>query len=129
MTNKLKVVDITTKDKILVWINPIHWIRNSFTSKEWDKNMNELLDNPISVVYALEGKHTVILNGIEIWVENYPYSYGSPYNNCTYNNHLPTRITAFRLNKFLKSNNVPVMSIDKFIEYFNGHKGKYLWMK
>ena len=52
------------------------WIRNRRTCRKWDNKLRELLKNPVFTDY---NTYTVKINGVEIWVENYPYCYGYVY--------------------------------------------------
>ena len=56
---------------------PPYWLQNYPTNMEWDRTLNELLDRgPITELDS----HTVKVAGVTIWVSNWPYSYGNPYN-------------------------------------------------
>lgn len=77
--------------------SPSCWIRSHGTSLAWDKRLNQLLDNPETVVIQ---QHTTYINGVCIWTSNFPYGYGSRYRPAE--SGLPKRSTAYRLNDFLE---------------------------
>ena len=55
---------------------PKYWVQLEKTDWAWDKKLNELLDSNPTITL---GYLTVFLNNAEIWVGNYPYSYGQLY--------------------------------------------------
>jgi len=77
--------------------NPNCWIRNGLTNRKWDRKLSKELDNP---TFIRVDKWTVKLNGVEIWVRNYPYEYGYDY--IGKNKGLPSRATVFRFMDALK---------------------------
>ena len=53
---------------------PQYWIQSDPTCKLWDAKLNKLLDeHELIVISNCRGK----LGGVEVWLENYPYGYGS----------------------------------------------------
>lgn len=70
---------------------PNIWIRMGTCSRQWDAVLNSALNTG-----ALErvDKYTCMIGGIEVWIANYPYSYGSKNDGYF---HLPFRSTVFRL--------------------------------
>lgn len=54
---------------------PKYWLQNAPTNYEWDSILNDLLDKHTPEKRNL----TVFIGGIEVWVGNWPYAYGSPY--------------------------------------------------
>lgn len=55
------------------FLNINHWIRNHHICREWDKELNYLIDNyNIKVVSECR----ITINDREIWIQNYPYCYG-----------------------------------------------------
>lgn len=65
------------------------------TDKRWDKKLNDIIDNCKS--FERRSPYTVLLNGIDIWVTNWPYAYGAPgLLTC-----LPKRKTALKLRMFI----------------------------
>ena len=56
---------------------PGYWYQDSPTDWEWDKLLNEILDDVKSVKIGLH--HTSNLDGVEIWTSNWPYAYGALY--------------------------------------------------
>lgn len=56
-------------------LTPGFWLQNYPTNWEWDAMLNRLLDEGHKIK---EGNYTVTINGIEIWVSNYPFPMGIP---------------------------------------------------
>jgi len=71
---------------------PSFWLSNERVDYQWDKKLNELLDNP---KFKFKDEYTINLNGYSIWIQNYPYSYGR---NHRISPFLPKRWTRERLN-------------------------------
>ena len=76
-----------------VVFTPGCWIRNSFTNFKWDRLVREQLNNPS---FSNLSHHTVFLNGVEIWVANYPYDCVSNYRGSHKAYRLPSRRTVFK---------------------------------
>jgi hypothetical protein len=76
-----------------ILVTPGCWTRNKETDEFWDSALKAELQNP---VFTELETHTIKLNGREIWVSNYPYSYGNNYD-MGYEGGLPSRKTAFLL--------------------------------
>lgn len=76
---------------ILHRLHPCCILRNSRTDKHWNKALLRLLENPESI--TRRSRHMVLINGVEVWVENYPYAYGSP----GHGSELPSRSTVVKL--------------------------------
>ena len=57
--------------------NPRFWQQNEPTSWQWDKVLNELLDDHKVIV---TGRNTCEIGDYTIWISNYPYSFGYVYN-------------------------------------------------
>jgi hypothetical protein len=75
---------------------PSYWIQSYPTSKEWDTALNKLMDTyPLVVV----DEYTVMFGGTELWVGNYPYSYGNWYSKRNLPKVLPSVKTRKRLRK------------------------------
>ena len=86
-----------------VLFNPSYWILNSPPpNEEWDGELNKMLDNP---EFGRIDSHTCNLNGKTIWIENFPYAYGSPWANHRYHGKdiLPKRRTILKLYDALES--------------------------
>jgi len=97
--------------------NPLFWIQNEPTSEEWDRVLNELLDK-----YGVTSvnQYTARVGNLEIWVCNYPYSFGHTHNSVfrpeqpsLYNNVLPKVKTRIRLKKMIEQ--VQKEQFNKFI--------------
>lgn len=83
---------IKTLFRILV--TPSCWLRNRETDNDISAFINNALDNGCTIVII--DRFTVKLDGLTLWVRNYPYSFGY---DCTYSScsGLPDRETVFRL--------------------------------
>lgn len=57
---------------------PKYRLQNHPTSKAWDRILNDLLDKH-EVIISRDSRFTVTLGGVQVWVGNYPYAYGGPY--------------------------------------------------
>lgn len=80
-----------------ILLTPSCWIRNYPTSRVLSDKINKALDAgllPTVDAGYLGRSYTVKLDGLELWIENYPYAYGSVY---PYGRTLPDRATVFRL--------------------------------
>lgn len=81
---------------------PIYWMQNEPTDYAWDKLLNDLLDKHTPVRSYMTCK----LGKIEVWVGNFPYSYGGYYDDSTSRYGLPTVKTRLRLRAALNSADV-----------------------
>lgn len=90
-------------------VNPRWWVMNNIYNEKWDRELNNLLDN-----YKLKDidKYTAVLNGIEIWISNYPYAYGTVHTNGHYGR--PSRSTIYRLRQRVK---VDSMTVEEIRDY------------
>ncbi len=91
-------------------VNPRWWVMNDYYNEIWDRELNNLLDN-----YKLKDidKYTATLNGVEIWIGNYPYAYASVYTN----GHVygrPSRWTIYRLRQRVKVDSMTVEEIRNY---------------
>lgn len=85
-------------------INPKWWLMNDPYDKSWDKKINELLDTHL---IKLDPQYTARIGNNCIWVSNYPYAYGSSYNNFIGStNHRPSRYTIWRIRKRIKLDSI-----------------------
>lgn len=75
-----------------VLTEPRCWIRLGRTNNAWDELINKALDNPKFERYS---EYTVFLNGINLWIGNFPYAFGSHNGDDSFG--LPSRRTVFRL--------------------------------
>jgi len=91
-------------------INPRWWVMNYSYNEKWDRELNYLLDN-----YKLKDvdKYTAILNGIEVWIRNYPYAYGTVHANGHFYGR-PSRWTIYRLRQRVK---VDSMTLEEVRDY------------
>jgi len=74
-----------------VIFTPSCWIRNEFTNREWDREINIQLQNP---VFTKKSEYTCDFNGQKIWISNYPYDYCTDYE--TGIKGMPSRKTVFK---------------------------------
>lgn len=84
---------------------PACWIRVGKTCKRWDRHLNSLIDLAesedlkVELPYEMyDCYHDFKIGSIEIWVNNYPYSFGGRADD---NDTLPSRKTVFRLKRLL----------------------------
>lgn len=93
---------------------PAYWMLNKRYSKEWDKILNELLDE---YKFTYIGNHCATLGSTTIWISNVPYACMHPYtlisrsNNIKYSNVRPSRLTILRCIKRLKEDNKSIEEI------------------
>jgi len=74
---------------------PTCWLQNDPYSSEYDKSLRSALRNP---KFSSEGNYTIVLNGKEIWISNYPYAYGMPHSlKYRSSGYRPSRRTIFWL--------------------------------
>lgn len=68
---------------------------------EWDAKLNDLMDEfDANAGYAImDSEFTITINGVAIWIGNFPYSYGRE--SYSSDGALPARKTRFRLRKFV----------------------------
>ena len=110
----MKISDITIKsskmEKFFYWINPYAYISRYGTSKALSKKINQLLDDP-NTELVIESDYRIILGGLRLWANNFPFAYGSFHNflnhekECeqAYGNKLPDHATRFRLRQVVES--------------------------
>ncbi len=86
------------------------FIRNSATNKEWDKKLNEMIDdeNIVDLFFFKEEPYYVTFSsGVNVWVQNKYYAYGSEWDGFPAQKELPYRTTQLKLNakvnEFLKN--------------------------
>lgn len=85
-------------DFIWVLLHPSFWIMNYPYNEGWDKALNEAMDNKAMVFK--QGACRIELDGLEIWVANYPYAYGTN----TVSGIRPSRRTVNRLASYIAYN-------------------------
>lgn len=76
-----------------VIITPSCWIRNHSIDQSFNEGMITALNDP---EFNRIDEHFVELNGIKLWVCNYPYCYGCE-DLPTGLTFLPSRVTVFKL--------------------------------
>jgi hypothetical protein len=89
--------------ELKLWVRSLHpryWNVNYSVDKHWDKRLRSLI-NANACVERLRrcvGK----IGGFEVWIGNYPYAFGSPYeSDC-----LPRRRTIIMLKDYLAENDI-----------------------
>lgn len=92
--------------------------RQGHVCKEWDAELNMLLDEHEIVPVSLSGSdktvYTILLGDIEVWVGNYPYSFGyhCPRRSCFSDRlTLPSSKTIIRLRKALEANQLTIRTL------------------
>lgn len=82
---------------------PSHWIRLGKASKVVDEVVNRAIDE--NLIVSVEHCFATLKNGTEVWIENYPYSFGNLYLGADCHEYLvaklPYRRTAYKLNKII----------------------------
>ncbi len=76
-------------------------VTKGFGDKKWDVELNEMLDNKVPITTF--AKHTVTFEGtdFDVWVSNYPYSYGYQYRPRA--GQPPKLSTCLRLHRYVKN--------------------------
>jgi len=82
---------------------PGFWVQTCPTSLEWDAMLNDLMDRHDPTERE---KYTIKFGSINIWIENWPYAYGRPYNGFRQGGNptvdvVPTVKTRLRLRAFV----------------------------
>lgn len=95
-------------------IIPSHWLKNGFTNWAWNKKLNSILDN-IEAIDNRESDYWIKINGVKIWVSNYPFGYGADYTNGK-TDTAPSRTTIVRLHDAIKRHRKGLPPIRKFKE-------------
>jgi hypothetical protein len=99
-------------------LNPNWWDMNNRYSKRWDIELNRMIDQDNGVIdYFSDGVtyFTIKFGEIEVWVENYPYAYGTP--NGTKgipSNIRPSRETIERLKDYVESIEKKELQLNKY---------------
>lgn len=87
-----------------ILVTPSCWMRNSGYKydKNWDSLVNTLIDFGTITKVGYMG-FDIKINDTWIWISNYPYCFGHPYNRDRKgNNKLTSRKTAFKLHDKLQ---------------------------
>jgi len=82
------------KEFLAKLFQPEFWMQNHPTSAEWDRELNDMLDNHSVVI---KSNFVCEIDGVEIWIQNYPYAFGSPQALSHYRRVLPKIATRKRL--------------------------------
>lgn len=92
-----------TKNVLIRVLCPIFWIQNEPTCWKWDAELNRMLnESEIRDGSFHHGEqYTVFINDVEIWVQNWPYSYGYVYDGRP--KILPSILTRIRLRRAIKA--------------------------
>jgi len=73
-----------------ILLTPNCWLRNYGYCKHLNKRILKELKNPI---FTEVREHSATINGLQLWVSNYPRAYGTTYKGQL----LPSRYTVFKL--------------------------------
>ena len=81
---------------------PRFWMMNDPFNQEWDDKLNQLMDKfepEYGKPNSIDGHvHTVSFDGNVVWIQNYPYAYGTPYGFWGTSPEIrPSRLTILRL--------------------------------
>lgn len=103
---------------------PTFWLMNYPYDKKWDKQLNELMDKfepEFDRPSSIDGKIAIVkFGGCQVWIENYPYAYGTPYDFYrSVDKVRPSRLTILRLRDL-------VTSSQRELEYENSSIKKYM---
>lgn len=127
-----KIIKITKISKLLnklnsisfILFNPQLWILNYEYDENWDKELNELIDNGFELKdyfgettkntpwgserrkIPIEDITSLSLNGHSVWVSNYPYGYATINNFTPKTPKRPSRRTIKRLRKYIKNHKI-----------------------
>lgn len=77
---------------------PWHWLRLARTNKQWDQKILGFLENPVFTESTTS--YRIKLNGVDVWISNYPYCFGCP---ADHQSFLPSRTTVIKLKEALDS--------------------------
>lgn len=64
-------------DFIRYLFRPQFWVSNYPVNDTWDRILNELIDHHSTV--EIQGEYTLSLDGVVVWISNYPYAFGYNY--------------------------------------------------
>ena len=105
--------------KKIDWLRflPMYWIQNNPTNFDWDDKLNDLLDK--NTVLISRTGYSANIGGVEVWIKNYPYAYGSPYGRWEMD-VLPSISTRKRLRKAVKK--AKEKKLEKLISEITGGK-------
>lgn len=88
---------------------PSFWMGHGKVCKKWDAELNALLDHHETTngeYSRRDDEYTFHINGVDVWVENYPYAYGRRWMTGAYypnaSHAMPRRSTRLRLRKLVK---------------------------
>ena len=106
----MKISDVTIKpsitEKIFYWVSFDTYVRNFRTSEEHSQVVNQLLDDP-NTELIIEDEYTILLGGLRLWAHNYPFAYGSIWDDHYFETkvarRLPNRATVFRLRQVVEA--------------------------
>lgn len=109
-------VGFRIKNALLVLTHSDYWVKLKKVSGEWDRVLNEVLDQYESEITSeMVEKYTLKIGGQEIWISNYPYSFGYIDSISSDKQRLPYALTRKRLKKIVdKHRNTEVDYADLF---------------
>lgn len=94
--------------KLKYILNPIWWRLNDRYSKRWDIELNRLIDQDNGVIDYMSDNvlfFNIKFGDIKVWVNNYPYAYGTPIAKGIPSKIRPSRKTIERLKEYVDSQN------------------------
>jgi hypothetical protein len=103
--------------KLKYIFNPIWWSMNNRYSKRWDIELNRLIDQDNGVIYYISDNITffdIQFGDIKVWVNNYPYAYGTPIAKGIPSNIRPSRETIERLKEYVESIEKKELLLNKY---------------
>ena len=91
-------------------INPAWWVNLFKISHEWDKALNQAMDDGVEVHKMSSSGYTVMLGNQPIWISNFPYAYGYAWGDGQTREEyrVPLHLTRYRLRRYIKSQHKPV---------------------
>lgn len=112
MKKEAIIIDFKWFKDIFIWIkiifNPDYLIMNYSYSKEWDKELNDLMDRYDFIGFDYSDC-TCFLGGVEIWIANHPYASFTKRN---VEKKRPSRKTIYRAYEKLKMDRIKNKSIE-----------------
>lgn len=80
-------------------ILPQYWFQHLSTDWTWDELLNDILDKVENIQVET---YTTKLDGIEVWTSNWPYAYGTWYNQRAEASRMPSVNTRKRLKRVVE---------------------------
>jgi len=104
--------------KLKYIFNSKWWFMNERYSKRWDIELNRLIDKDNGIIdYMNDGQtyFSIKFGDVEVWVNNYPYAYGTPNGNKYIPSNIrPSRETIERLKEYVESIEKKELQLNKY---------------